>query len=577
MERRTKTTQRWTEALTRAAALAGMNAALPVDDLGRTGRPARRGRALVAVLAPAVALGMCAPAFGQAAPGPTTGSTAQASQPLVVQTAQGGVRGTAAPGGLRTYQGIPYAAPPVGALRWQPPQPAASWRGTRAATRPGNECVQSAVFWRPGSAASRTEDCLYLNVWTPAKVEPRRPVLVWFHGGGWVNGAGTDVAPSRLTAAGNVVVTVNYRLGAMGYLSGPGLDAESADGQSSGNYGDLDKIQALRWVRQNIAAFGGDPRNVTIAGQSAGAGSVCYLMASPPAEGLFHRAVIQSIGDCREISHEEGAKRGATFAAALGCAEAQDVTACLRGKSPGEIIDAQIKSATSWKPVVGGSAQPVSLKEAFASGDFARVPVIIGNTRNESRAFVYEGNDLVNQPLTAAKYEAQIRSTYGATADRVLAEYPLSAYDSPSLASGAVATDANFACPSVPIADSLSQWVPTFAYEFQDETAPLRPFMVIPPSFNVGSAHTSDVPYVWQSTTATALTAAQRRLATVMTNYWSAFARAGAPRVASQAVWPRYDTDRQLRLTLQAGGRTGILSGERYSAEHHCSFWSSLG
>jgi hypothetical protein len=225
--------------------------------------------------------------------------------------------------------------------------------------QPGDECVQQATFWRPGSLASWHEDCLYLNVYAPAaEAGAKRPVLIWFHGGGWVNGAGTDVQPTWLIAEGNVVVTVNYRLGALGYLALPALDAESADKQSSGQYGDLDKVEALRWVQRNIGAFGGDPERVTIAGQSAGAGSVCWLMASPSAKRLFQRAVIQSIGDCANIDHNEATQRGARFAQAAGCGDATDVAACLRSKSPPQIIDAQIATGIPWRPVQGGSAQP---------------------------------------------------------------------------------------------------------------------------------------------------------------------------------------------------------------------------
>jgi para-nitrobenzyl esterase len=531
---------------------------------------------VAAVAAQGLLLGVAgqANAFPSAS-GRTRVSTAQAPAKLVVKTAQGKVRGVAQRA-VRTFQGIPYAAPPVGVLRWQPPQPAANWSGVRAANKPGNECVQSAVFWRPGSAASWNEDCLYLNVWTPARAKNKLPVLVWFHGGGWVNGAGTDVMPARLTAAGNVVVTVNYRLGAMGYLSLPGLDAQSADGKSSGQYGDLDKIQALRWVQQNIAAFGGNAGKVTIAGQSAGAGSVCWLMASPPAANLFHRAVVESIGDCNEISHAEAATRGTSFATAIGCTDVATMVTCLRSKTPAEIIDAQATSNVAWRPVVGGSAQPIPVTQAFSTGAFNHVPVIMGNNRHETRAFVYEGNDLVRQPLTAATYEAQIRATYGAKADQVLAEYPVSAYGSAGLASAAVSTDSGFACPSIGVEDSLSAWVPTYTYEFRDETTPLRPYMVIPPSFPTGSMHTGEVPYIWQSTTATPLTRTQLRLAKLMTSYWSRFAKAGTPNRRTLPTWPRYTTPNRLRITFLAGGRTAVINGSQYSTDHHCGFWATM-
>src|SRR3954468_5901664 len=492
---------------------------------------------------------------------------------LVVGTADGLVRGSAQ-GGHRLFQGIPYAAPPA---RWKPPQRVTPWPGIRDATRPGKECVQPAVFWRPGSPASWTEDCLYLNVWTPRHVDRRLPVLVWFHGGGWINGAATDVQPARLTEWGrNVVVTVNYRLGAMGYLALPGLDAESSDGQSSGNCGDLDKIQALRWAQRNVAAFGGDPNRVTIAGQSAGAGSVCWLAASPAAHGLFGRAVVQSIGDCAVISHDTAVTRGRSFAAAIGCTDAATMTACLRAKSPAAVIDAQATSGVAWRPVVGGAAQPLPPLQAFSSGRFNRVPFIIGNTRHETRAFVYEGNDLVRQPLTASAYEATIRATYGAAADRVLAEYPVTGYDGPGLALAAVQTDSGFACNSVPVTDALSAWVPTFAYEFRDETAPGRPYMVIPPSFPIGSGHTSDVPYVWESETNKPLTPVQLRLSRLMTHYWTGFARSGNPNARGLPRWPRYQTPQRLRIGFLEGGRTEVITGADYNNEHHCSFWQSL-
>jgi para-nitrobenzyl esterase len=504
--------------------------------------------------------------------GGSTGATAAAE--ARVQTPDGTLAGLWQPG-YRLFEGVPYAEPPVGNLRWRPPRGLGPWTGLRPAVQPGDECVQQAIFWRPGSPASWHEDCLYLNVYAPpAEAASKHPVLVWFHGGGWVNGAGTDVQPTWLVAEGDVVVTVNYRLGALGYLALPALDAESADQQSSGQYGDLDKIEALRWVQRNISAFGGDPERVTIAGQSAGAGSVCWLMASPAAKGLFQRAVIQSIGNCANIDHRQATQRGQSFAQALGCADDAQMAECLRGKSPAEIIAAQVASGLPWRPVQGGAAQPNLPPAAFEAGDFNQVPVIIGNTRHETRAFVYEGNDLTKQPVTAQSFEAAVRKDQGANADRVLEAYPLAAAPGAMLA--AVQTDSGFACNSVPVIAALAKWTPTYAYEFRDETSPPRPYMTAPPSFPIAAGHTSDVPYVWQSETIAPLNPTQMALARIMLGYWSRFAARGDPNGAPMPDWPRYDAQTPRRIGFLAAGRTEQISADAYAQEHHCALWDSL-
>jgi para-nitrobenzyl esterase len=504
-----------------------------------------------------------------------SGPASAAAPETQVQTTDGALAGLWQPG-YRLFQGIPYAEPPVGKLRWRAPQAVQSWTGVRPALKPGNECVQQAIFWRPGSSASWQEDCLYLNVYAPAvETGAKHPVLVWFHGGGWVNGAGTDVQPTRLAQESNVVVTVNYRLGALGYLALPALDAESPDKQSSGQYGDLDKIEALRWLQTNISAFGGDPERLTIAGQSAGAGSVCWLMASPEAKGLFQRAVIQSIGNCFNVDHQEATQRGARFAQAIGCADAAGMAECLRSKSPAEIIDAQAASGIQWRPVQGGAAQPTLAPAAFVAGDFNRAPVIIGNTRHETRAFVYEGNDLVKQPVTAASFEAAVRKEQGANADRVLAAYPPASASAPGATLAAVGTDSRFACNAVPVIAALAKWTPVYAYEFRDETSPPRPYMVVPSSFPIAAGHTSDVPYVWQSETTVPLTETQMALARNMLGLWSNFAAGGDPNGASLPSWPRYDPQAPQRIGFLAGGGAENISGEAYAEEHHCALWNA--
>jgi para-nitrobenzyl esterase len=500
----------------------------------------------------------------------------------IVKTSDGALQGLQH-GILDIYQGIPYAAPPVGDLRWRAPQAGTAWTGVRDASQAASACVQSAINWRPGETASRNEDCLYLNVWKPRHVDTPLPVIVWFHGGSWINGAGADTQPGQIVSHGNIVVTVNYRLGALGYLSLPAFDSESADGQSSGNYGDLDKVRALQWIRQNIGAFGGDANNVTIGGQSAGAGSVCWLLASPAAAGLFNRAIIQSIGGCQMISHDAAAIRGKSFSESIGCADPATVAACLRKKSPAEIIDAQAQSNVLWRPVVGGATQPVPVLDAFRSGKFNRVPVLAGNTRHEARSFIYEGADLIRQPVTAETYAAFVHIERGDKADRVLAEYPVDTYPVPGAALAAVETDAIFACDSVPLEAALSQWVPTYTYEFRDETAPLTRHMIVPPSFAMGTAHSSELPYVWPgdasapiTSVAVGFTAAQTKLSQMMMRYWASFARAGDPNTPLQPDWPRYTAAKTQRLGLLSGGETEIITGDAYSKEHHCGFWASM-
>ncbi len=272
---------------------------------------------------------------------------AQAADDPVVGTTAGWVRGQTTAEG-RQFLGIPYAEPPVGKLRWKEPRPVRPWQGVRTAQDFGNKCVQRAG-WDPGyERPSHTEECLDLNVYAPAGAA-RRAVMVWFHGGGLTGGAGQDVVPDTFARqTGTVVVTVNYRLGAMGFLATAGLDGEARDGVS-GNFGMLDQQAALRWVRANIGRFGGDPGRVTIAGESAGGRSVCTQLASPSAKGLFRAGIIQSgaYGDCGARPHRTAVSQGAAFAEKLGCTD----LACLRAKPAAEILAAQ--NGFDWAPVAG--------------------------------------------------------------------------------------------------------------------------------------------------------------------------------------------------------------------------------
>jgi para-nitrobenzyl esterase len=485
---------------------------------------------------------------------------------LVVRTVSGRVQGKLA-GTVNEYLGIPYAAPPVGALRWQPPRPAAPWPGVRQAVSYGPHCPQ------PPSAfgvASTSENCLYLNVFTPPGVAGHDlPVLVWVHGGSLLVGESDDYDPAGLVKDGVIVVTVNYRLGALGFLADSAL--ASRPGGPSGDYGLMDQQAALRWVRRDIQAFGGDPGNVTLAGESSGGLSVLAQLASPGASGLFQRAIVESgTYNLTQQSQATAETAGAAFAAKVGCAS--DTAACLRRLPASTIIDNE--DFSGYTPNVDAAVLPQPVKTALASGRFSHVPVIIGTNRDEWRLFVGMARLRGGPPVTAADYQAMIASTLGvpaAAAAAVAAEYPLSAYSSPSVALGAVGTDAIFACPALTAEDSLARYTPTYAFEFNDEDAPQR--YLAPAGFPYGAAHESELQYLFDLSNTPnpgPLTAAQQRLAQAMRRDWANLAKSGRP----GAAWPRFTAAGALTQSLVPP----VPQVETdYAGEHRCGFWATAG
>jgi para-nitrobenzyl esterase len=499
-----------------------------------------------------------------AAPAVSAGTAGGPAAGPVAGTANGPVRGLAN-GAVDEFLGIPYAAPPVGALRWQPPQPAARWYGVRDATQYAPHCPQPGG---PFGRASTSEDCLYLNVFTPA-AGGHHPVMVWIHGGALVSGESNDYDPAALVADGVTVVTINYRLGALGFLAHPAL--ADAAGQS-GDYGLMDQQAALRWVQRNIAGFGGNARDVTIFGESAGGLSTLAAVASPQARGLFERAVVESGSyNLTQASLASAEAAGEAFATKAGCAS--QTAACLRSLPVSTILADQ--DAAGYTPNLNTEVLPQTLGTAFATGDFNRVPIINGTNRDEWRLFVAI-SELEGNPVTAANYQSMISSTLGvpaAVAAVIAARYPLIAYPSPSVALGAVGTDAIFACPALSIDLSVSKFVPTFAYEFNDENAPE---LFLPPvSFPYGAAHASELQYLFGLTGAfpAALTAPQQQLAAIMKGYWTNFAERGFPASFGTPFWPLFNG---LTQPMQSLVPPAAQTETDFAAAHNCAFWAAL-
>ncbi|MHA5052897.1 carboxylesterase/lipase family protein [Streptomyces sp. SD15] len=529
--------------------------------------------------------------LGLMTPLSSTGASAQGSErptSTVVQTTDGKVKGSSQTG-YDEWLGIPYAASPTGAQRWTAPQPAADWKGVRDATGFSDRCAQPSG-WDPGyEKPTTTEDCLSLNVYVPEGTKGRLPVLVWIHGGGYFGGAGQDTDPRKFVEqTGSVVVTVNYRLGPLGFLNLPELRKESANG--AGNYGLLDQQAALRWVQSNITHFGGNPKNVTIAGQSAGASSVCAQLASPTAKGLFARAGIMS-GSCGMQSAAAGETQSQAFVKEIGCSTASDVLACLRAKSAAAIVAAQQKAAV--RPSLGGTAFPTDPGVAVQTGKFNRVPVMLGQTNSERGLSTFQNYDYLGKPMTAAQYETEVRAAYGANADKVLAAYPLSAYKTPGEAWTA-AQNGSTSYTRQQLMGTLARWTPAYAYEFAESDTPhftsifrIQQQSETARNFPFGGAiHVDDLGYLWEYLGQTMpYDDDQLELSEQMIRYWGRFAANGDPNGARTPAWPKYSTRTGALMSLSAcdtspasGASPAACSkvSTQFDEEHHLDFWQSL-
>lgn len=446
-------------------------------------------------------------------------------------------------GAISVFKSIPYAVPPTGARRWTYPKAHPGWQGVRNATRFSPACVQhpypeGSFFARASEPTS--EDCLYLNVWSSLPRDKKLPVMVWIHGGALTRGSGSAATydGTELAKKDVVLVTINYRLGALGYLAHPQLSAETST-NTSGNYGTADQIQALRWVQDNIAAFGGDPSNVTIFGESAGAWSVNQLVSSPDAKGLFHRAIGQSGGNFRKLtalrSGERPAEsRGIALQQKLGV----ESLAAMRQLDVAEVLQAD--DGRSHRAIVDGKIIPAQLYQLFAAGEFNKVPVMLGYNAEEGTTL----GALRTMPGNSQAYEKQLRQRFGAAAEKVQALYPSDDIRGSVLA---LSSDAGFGWNMQHWASkSVQHAVPAYLYYFSHQ--PLGP--------ELGAFHAAEIVYAFNNVKHTAEFDAARDLALAeqISDYWVNFATHGDPNGKQKGRWRQYAADLKTHMEFAGDG-----------------------
>ncbi len=533
----------------------------------------RTARALLALF---LVIGCGGPAPGTDAGTPDPSDAGHLTPP-VVDTASGPVQGRRGDGFL-AFLGIPYAAPPVGDLRWRAPEPPEPWTEPLDTTRAPPRCVQDTL----GFSLPSQEDCLYLNVHTPDPRPENAPVMVWIHGGGFVFGEGlqTDggTAGDLLASQhGLVVVSMNYRLGPFGFLAHPALDGDA----QSGNYGFADQIAALEWVQANIAAFGGDPSNVTIVGESAGGISVCAHLVSPASEGLFARAITESgLCDTPYLLPADAEAEGMAFASRVGCDGASDVAQCLREASVDALQTADQASSEVftdvgtrqvWTLIADGGLLPGDFRAEVEAGAFHRVPTIVGWNGDEGTLFVMLAEQ-AGTTVDAATYPdaiAQLADAFGVSADAVLAQYPLDAYPDAGAAFAAALGHAALACPSRRAAELLAGTgadVRVYRFTYPDAKFQLSP------TRDLGAFHSAEIQYVFghpASIGQTSFRGDDVALHEAMAGYWARFVTSGDPNGDGAPEWPAYDVTGDANLVLDRAVTTE--SGADRSA---CALWA---
>lgn len=452
--------------------------------------------------------------------------------------------------GVRAFLGVPFAAPPVGELRWRAPQPLAAWEGTRGAERMAPQCVQpprspNSVYAEYSGVQEESEDCLYLNLWTPAeRPDARLPVMVWIHGGAFQQGSPSNpvfVRGDLPQQQGVLLVTIGYRLGPFGFMAHPELSAE-ADG-CSGNYGLMDMVAALRWVQRNIAAFGGDPEQVTVFGQSAGAHGVIALLASPEARGLFKRAIAQSFGISPTPSLADAEAAGLRFAKECN---APDIDA-LRALDTQSLMRHYLAQSERFMLIADGRYLTRSLAATFAAGEQQRLPLLTGWTRDEGTAF----------PAAAGReaFRARLQKRFGARAAEAEAFYPAVDDAEAKRSSRALFGDELFGGGVLAAARAQAGVAPTYVYHFVHP----QPFKAghayaeADPATGLGVFHSSDYPYVFGTTRELSRdwSAADLRMTALMQAQWCRFAKTGDPNGPGLPHWPLFEDGRPTLLELQ--------------------------
>lgn len=521
------------------------------------------------------------------------GSSADSGTPApLINLSDGPIQGAVA-GSTLGYMNIPFAAPPTGELRWRPPQPVVPWEQVRDASEPGVICIQTSENPIQTTHTETSEDCLYLNVWTPdlTPAEPL-PVMLWLHGGGNLNGGAVEHSSEggmmswdgqRFIEAASrpvVVVTANYRLGVLGFLAHPGLTQE---GEASGNYGLMDQQAALRWVRDNISTFGGDPANVTLFGESAGAEDTCLHLVAPESAGLFHRAILESapqaISGLFRWDLDRGEAQGAAFADLVDCSGADDteVVACLRGLPVEELykIDETdtlpggllydilpLSSPLGFQAIIDGVVVPKLVADTIAANQHAKVPVIVGT--NEAEGVLFHHPLLGALPATDEdEFMAALKRRFGDDADAVAAEYPVSDNDSYEDALIEVTGDSLFVCPDRNLARALTgQGGTVFEYNFT-HTIEFVAYNAL------GPTHGMELIPLW--TQSNYLTDSEKALGATMVDYWTRFAYTGDPNGDDAPPWPRFETETEPEIVLDVPIST--VEGRK---SDKCDFWASL-